>query len=407
MSGIIFNSFQQSVFSNQIKVQQNLVAESSTKIASGQRIHSAGDDAAGLQLSNRLNSQASGMDVSFRNINEGLSILEVADAAIEESTSIFQRVRELAVRASNGSLGQSERDSIQVEITALKDELDRISETTSFGGEKLLNGSFGSKTLQVGTDAGEGLSITMPDLTLDKMTINSNPELFKNSNGYFSIRDAAAAEGDYLTWEVERGPLTDNWIALNIPSDTATYGSDYGNWDASYDGGNTWGATKYYGNYLIPSEGGGDSFLVRVYAYDNSTYEGNESFALSIQTNGGELRAQGHIIDDADYYMKDFNVNTIGDAQNTINAADGAIRHLDEERSKIAAIQNKLDHSLHNLAENQINIETAKSKIINTDLAKETTKYAKHSILQNASSAILSQAKNLPTNRLQIMAQLS
>ncbi|RXJ74188.1 hypothetical protein CS022_03685 [Veronia nyctiphanis] len=407
MSGIIFNSYQQSVFSNQTKVQQSFVADSSTKITSGQRIHSAGDDAAGLQLSNRLNFQTSGMNVSFRNINEGLSMLEVADAAIEESTSIFQRVRELAVRASNGSLGQTERDSIQVEITALKDELDRISETTSFGGEKLLNGAFGSKTLQVGADAGEGLSITMPDLTLDKMTMNSDPELFKNANSYFSVKDVTSAEGDYIIWEVEKGPLIDNWIQLNVPSDTATYGSDFGYWNASYDGGNTWGAIMYYGDFLIPSEGSGDSFLVRAPTYDDNTYEGNESFALTIQTIGGELRAQGHIIDDADYDMKDINVNTMDDAQNTINAADGAIRYLDQERSKIAATQNKLEHSLNNLAENQTNIETAKGKILDTDLAKETSKYTLHTMLQNASSAVLSQAKNLPANRLQLMRQLS
>ncbi|WP_408057209.1 flagellin [Veronia nyctiphanis] len=246
----------------------------------------------------------------------------------------------------------------------------------------------------------------MPDLTLDKMTMNSDPDLFNNTNRYFTVKDASASEGEYVIWEIKDGPVYNNWIQILVETDTATSGSDFGDWTGSFDGGNTWDAQKHYGNSIYPQSSLHESLFVRVPTYNDSTYEGNESFTRRIRTNDSEITTKGYIIDDADFDMKDFNVNNIDDAQNTINAADGAIRYLDQERSKVAATQNKLEHNLNSLTENQTNIETAKGKILDTDLANETSKYTLHTMLQNASSTVLSKAKNSPANRLQLLDQL-
>ena len=116
--------------------------KSMERLSSGYKINSAKDDAAGLQISNRLTSQSRGLDMAVRNANDGISIAQTAEGAMTESTNILQRMRDLALQSSNGSNSRSERVAIQEEVSALNDELNRIAETTSFGGNKLLNGSF-------------------------------------------------------------------------------------------------------------------------------------------------------------------------------------------------------------------------------------------------------------------------
>ncbi|KJJ57467.1 flagellin B, partial [Vibrio cholerae] len=119
--------------------------KSMERLSSGYKINSARDDAAGLQISNRLTSQSRGLDMAVKNANDGISIAQTAEGAMNETTNILQRMRDLALQSSNGSNSSSERRAIQEEVSALNDELNRIAETTSFGGNKLLNGSFGSK----------------------------------------------------------------------------------------------------------------------------------------------------------------------------------------------------------------------------------------------------------------------
>lgn len=118
--------------------------KSMERLSSGYKINSAKDDAAGLQISNRLNAQSRGLDMAVKNANDGISIAQVAEGAMNESTNILQRMRDLSLQSANGSNSKSERVAIQEEVTALNDELNRIAETTSFGGNKLLNGTYGT-----------------------------------------------------------------------------------------------------------------------------------------------------------------------------------------------------------------------------------------------------------------------
>ena len=118
------------------------------RLSSGNRINSAKDDAAGLQISNRLTAQSRGLDVAMRNANDGISIAQTAEGAMNESTSILQRMRDLSLQSANGTNSLSERKALNEEVSALQDELNRIAETTSFGGRKLLNGSFGEASFR-------------------------------------------------------------------------------------------------------------------------------------------------------------------------------------------------------------------------------------------------------------------
>ena len=153
-----------------LNAQRNLtksglgLATSMQRLSSGMRINSAKDDAAGLQISNRLTSQINGLAVAQRNANDGISIAQTAEGAMQASTDILQRMRELALQSANGSNSDEDRGALQKEVNALQSELTRISETTSFGGQKLLDGAFGSKSFQVGANANEVINMSMTNI---------------------------------------------------------------------------------------------------------------------------------------------------------------------------------------------------------------------------------------------------
>jgi flagellin len=162
-----------------LNAQRNLsqsgsdLATSMERLSSGMRINSAKDDAAGLQISNRLTSQVNGLAVAQRNANDGISMAQTAEGAMQESTSILQRMRELALQSANGSNSSDDRASLQKEVSALQVELTRIAETTSFGGQSLLDGTFGTKKFQVGSNANETISVSLSNTASTAMGSNA------------------------------------------------------------------------------------------------------------------------------------------------------------------------------------------------------------------------------------------
>ncbi|URQ91348.1 flagellin [Pseudoalteromonas sp. SCSIO 43101] len=150
-----------------LNAQRNLaksgegLATSMERLASGMRINSAKDDAAGMQISTRLTSQISGLGVAQRNANDGISMAQTAEGALQSSTDILQRMRELALQSANGSNSKEDREALQKEVTALQTELTRIADTTTFGGQKLLNGDYGTQQFQVGSDSNQTIGVTL------------------------------------------------------------------------------------------------------------------------------------------------------------------------------------------------------------------------------------------------------
>ncbi len=145
----------------QLNSTSNSLGRSFERLSSGLRINGAKDDAAGLSITTRFSAQIRGLNQAVRNSNDGISLAQTAEGALNETTNILQRIRELAVQSSNDTNNDSDRASLQAEVSQLQSELDRIAETTNFNGNKVLDGSFLAKNIQVGANVGETLSVSI------------------------------------------------------------------------------------------------------------------------------------------------------------------------------------------------------------------------------------------------------
>ncbi|MDP2559861.1 flagellin [Psychrobium sp. 1_MG-2023] len=191
----------------------NDLATSMQRLSSGMRINSAKDDAAGLQISNRLTSQINGLGVAQRNANDGISMAQTAEGAMQASTDILQRMRDLSLQSANGSNSSADREALQKEVAALQTELTRISDTTSFGGQQLLDGSFGSKSFQIGANANETISVTLKSTAASK--IGSEQHTLAGAAGSaVGLGRASAASAAATANGVAGGALTINGTAL-------------------------------------------------------------------------------------------------------------------------------------------------------------------------------------------------
>ena len=197
-----------------LNAQRNLsqsgsdLATSMERLSSGMRINSAKDDAAGLQISNRLTSQVNGLAVAQSNANDGISMAQTAEGAMNESTNILQRMRELALQSANGSNSSDDRAALQKEVSALQTELTRIAETTSFGGQQLLDGTFGSKSFQVGSNANETINVSLSSVAAEKIGSNQL-NLQAGTDGGFGTTTAEATDTPGTH------PITDQTYTIN------------------------------------------------------------------------------------------------------------------------------------------------------------------------------------------------
>ncbi|MGX9461071.1 flagellin [Shewanella sp. A14] len=201
------------------KAQSN-TATSMERLASGLRINSAKDDAAGLQISNRMTSQINGIGVAMRNANDGISIAQTAEGAMSESTNILQRMRDLSLQSANGSNSSDDRSAMQKEINSLQSELTRIAETTSFGGQNLLDGSYGTQAFQVGSEANQTINVSLKSVaatSIGAYQSNKAGSLF----GGGLVAAAAGTNGSTgETLTITQGTSTTNIVTVD--EDTAT-----------------------------------------------------------------------------------------------------------------------------------------------------------------------------------------
>ena len=354
----------------------NMLNQSLERLASGSRINSAKDDAAGLQISNRLEAQMSGIDVAVRNANDGISIMQTAEGAMNETTNIMQRMRDLSLQASNGSNSSSERIAIQEEVTALNDELNRIAETTSFGGKKLLNGSFGHTSFQIGGSSGEAVPIGLKSMRTDDI----------NMGGFSYVSNGMASN----SWEVKSNQndmtmsFTDRFGQPQEITINAKAGDDIEEL-----------ATYINGQTDLVSASVNDDGQLQIYMSGEDT-AGTISFSGSLAS---ELSMS------AGYYesVDDINVTDVGGAQRAVSILDTAMKYVDSHRSELGAMQNRFDHAINNLENVHENLATSNSRIKDTDYAKETTQMLKQQILQQVSTTILAQAKQAPNLALTLL----
>ncbi|MGF1762809.1 flagellin [Aliivibrio kagoshimensis] len=352
------------------------VGKSMERLSSGYKINGAKDDAAGLQISNRLSSQARGLDVAVRNANDGISIAQTAEGAMTESTSILQRMRDLSLQSANGSNSDSDRVAIQEEVSALNDELNRIAETTSFGGNRLLNGTFGTKSFQIGSDSGEAVMLSMGNLRSDNASMGGMTYTAENGKD----KDwAINAENANLTIAFVDKDGTEQELTIN-----AKQGDDIEQ-VATYINGQT---------RLINASVSEKGELQIVSS--NADIKGDIAFGGSLNSELGLGQSKAETV-------QDINVSTVGGSQKAVALLDSALQFVDSNRAQLGAFQNRFSHAISNLDNVSENVSASNSRIKDTDFAKETTSMTKSQILQQASSSILAQAKQTPNAALGLL----
>ncbi|WP_019026999.1 flagellin [Colwellia piezophila] len=448
-----------------LNAQRNLsksgsdLATSMQRLSSGMRINSAKDDAAGLQISNRLTSQINGLGVAQRNANDGISMAQTAEGAMQESTSILQRMRELALQSANGSNSSSDRGALQKEVTALQSELTRIAETTSFGGVNLLDGNFGGKQFQVGSDANQTIQVTLASVsaadignysangagsrigiadagavllavatTQDITVTNSDGDagIYQTVVGDTAVDVAAGISNLKLGVEAEAVLEVD--IQINTLANVGTFDLDGVTYDLA-DGDLDRVAAEISTNGHEASVAGG-KLSIRATGVTGIDMTDGTLGATSMGPVGGTMVTStnasssfGAVVkmtaDDAFtatggaeaiggaagalQSISNLDITSAFDSQTAIATIDAALASIDSQRADLGAVQNRFSHTISNLANIQENVSASRSRIQDTDFAVETAQMTKNQILQQAGTSILAQANQLPQAALSLI----
>ncbi|KAA8668243.1 flagellin [Vibrio gigantis] len=355
----------------------NDLATSMERLSSGHKINSAKDDAAGLQISNRLTAQSRGLDVAMRNANDGISIAQTAEGAMNESTNVLQRMRDLAIQSSNGTNSPAERTALNEESMALQDELNRIAETTSFGGRRLLNGTFGEASFQIGASSGEAMIMGLTSIRADDFRMGGTT--FDSENAKDKSWEVPAQARD-LKFEFKTKAGEDIILDINTKA-----GDDIEEL-ATYINGQS-----DLVNASVTDEGRLQLFVAEPDLEGSMSISGGLASELGIKSEGRTTSVQ------------DISLTSVAGSQNAISVIDSAMKYVDSQRADLGAKQNRLSHSINNLANVQENVDASNSRIKDTDFAKETTQMTKSQILQQAGTSILAQAKQLPNSAMTLL----
>lgn len=368
------------------------------RLSTGSRINSAKDDAAGLQIANRLSSQVSGLGVAVRNANDGISLAQTAEGALQQSTNILQRMRDLALQSSNGSNSESERTALNDEVTQLKKELDRISNTTTFGGRQLLDGSFGVASFQVGAAANEIISVG-----IDKMSSGSlQGEYYKVAADLSATAIAATFEAGTMTatitldggdtvevdFEVK---ATDDVDAINAKYAAAVNDANLGV-SIQKDSADAW-------QIISKSNKAGDGPAVTDITLAAAATDG----AVGVTPPAALAIADTDVVNGDAGSVKNINIKDAVSAQAAVLVIDDAIKQIDAQRADLGAVQNRFENTIANLQNISENVSAARGRIQDTDFAAETANLSKNQVLQQAGTAILAQANQLPQAVLSLL----
>ncbi len=342
---------------------QNSQSKSLEKLSSGLRINRAGDDAAGLAISEKMRGQIGGLNQAIRNAQDGISLIQTAEGALNETHSILNRMRELAVQSSNDTNTNSDRMEIQKEMDQLSTEISRISSSTEFNTQKLLDGSFDAK-FHIGSNAGQSMELAVNGMAASDLSVEGVSKSVTSGEWTVSTRD-----GDMVSFAIANTGAngSDTTITNTAGAVTITVAADGTKGDALK-------ALESLG-YQVEFTGDKDDTVAAV---------GTATFA-DVSGDFG------------------INVSTQTAADSAITTIDNAISKVSAERSKLGAVQNRLDHTINNLTATSENLSAAESRIRDVDMAREMMEFTKNNILSQASTAMLAQANQMPQGVLQLL----
>jgi flagellin len=365
-----------------LSVTDGQMSKSLEKLSSGFRINRAADDAAGLAISEGLRSQIGGLKVAVRNTQDGISVVQTAEGALTETTSILQRMRDLSVQAANdGGLNSDAKSNIQKEITQLKSELTRIADTTKFNGSKLLDGNFAAK-FQVGANSGEtidvavGTAMSAAGLGVDTVDVTTGGPQWTFDPGAVDFADTTAG-GPTITVDVKAsGARTLDLTGWDTAGTAAAASTNQAILQTAFD-----------------KELGSSGFTVKVGNYGELTANGPTG-ALT-----GDLAIAGAGVTGS----ATFSASAASGASAAIGAIDLAIKTVSSTRADLGAIQNRFDHTINNLNVAVENLTASESRIRDADMAQEMVQFTRNQILSQAGTAMLAQANQASQGVLSLL----
>jgi flagellin len=355
----------------QLGINANAGAKSIEKLSSGYRINRAGDDAAGLAISEKMRGQIRGLNQASRNSQDAISLVQTAEGALNETQAILQRMRELAVQSANDTNVDTDRSALQNEVDQLALEITRISDTTEFNTRKLLNGSFGIQNAGTGTltTAVDGLA-NLSDIDVSGAKASTTYTIAQTTGTSITLTDAGGAA---QTLELDAGFAagdTLNFDAMGISIKT----------DSNFDNA----ANDFNTLTIITGAASGATFQIGA----------NETQEISLTI--GDMSASGLSVNAID-------IDDQANAATSITTINTALTSVSDERAKLGAVQNRLEHTIKNLDTSSENLQASESRIRDVDMAKEMMSFTKNNILQQAAQAMLAQANQAPQGVLQLL----
>lgn len=362
-------------------------SKSSEKLSSGYKINRAGDDAAGLKISEKMRSQVRGLNRASTNAQDGISLIQTAEGALNEAHSILQRMNELAVQGANDTNESIDREAINEELDQLTEELDRISTTTQFNKMNLLDGSFQSKNLHVGANANQKIAISIDNMNAQTLGLRSVDKSVTNAAQTGTSITKIQYQGQEFTW------ISTNSKAANVSAAKAQFsGAIRGKYTTSNYVVQTTadGNSAYYASLVVE----GKTFATKASAmnFDKSAAVSKMAGALTnnfkdyIETSALTAKAVSGYTEKGRVAVDNYEM-----ANNSITAIQEAINKVSSQRSALGAIQNRLEHTVANLDNVSENTQAAESRIRDTDIASEMVEYSKNQILAQAGQSMLAQ----------------
>ncbi|GAB3738636.1 flagellin [Silanimonas algicola] len=391
-----------------LNAQRNLQTNSASlattiqRLSSGLRINSARDDAAGLAISERFTTQIRGLNQAARNANDGISLAQVAEGALGEVGNNLQRIRELAVQSANATNSQSDRDALNAEVQQLIDEVDRVAKQAEFNGTKLLDGSFTAQLFQVGANAGQAIAITE---TADTRAESLGGAVFDTFTGTTvasgTANAAATITGITVTDSLNNVVAIDD-VEIRI-GDTAS--TVVGRIAAAINAriGET-------GLYAEVAANGVDITFSSVrqsvnasgafagYAVTYGTPSTTSGITLGTPPSANTAAPAGNPA-----YLDTLDISTVVGAGRALSIVDLSLTTVNGGRADLGAIQNRFSSVIANLTTNSENLTASRSRIRDADYARETAELTRTQILQQAGTAMLAQANQIPQNVLTLL----
>ena len=423
-------------------ISTNSLAKSTEKLSSGYKINRAGDDAAGLAISEKMRGQIRGLNQASSNAEDSISCVQTAEGALQESQSIIQRMRELAVQASNDTNTDDDRTQIQNEITQLTQEVDRIANTSEFNTKKLLNGNLeGATKYKNGNAKAEGTFtngvVSIKDITSDDKSTTIKDDVLRitiEEDGKVSSASMSSLNGTTggadVTPAANTGGTVQTKLAYDDTKKEMTITVVEGLIDDKNDKTSALDKTGLGKKDLVITVSNadklkaGDVITISLTQRTQSAKatEGEESLRLQVGANAGQeidlgisdMRASAlGIVQKANNDLdggtsahdegEALDVTTQANASMAVEAYDKALQKVSTERAKMGAIQNRLEHTITNLDTSEENLQAAESRIRDVDMAEEMTKYSKNNILMQAGQSMLSQANQSTQGALSLL----